>query len=95
MLSSSAAEAHLYSGSVRALAVLLALVAAAAVACGGEQGMETSPSAAPPAETESTTGGDTSRPQAPPVEGTTLDDEALSLADFRGTPVLVNVWSSW
>ena len=39
--------------------------------------------------------------QAPPGEppntltGTTLDGETVSLADFRGTPVFVNVWSSW
>jgi hypothetical protein len=29
------------------------------------------------------------------VSGTTLDGETVSLADFRGTPVFVNVWSSW
>jgi ABC-type glycerol-3-phosphate transport system substrate-binding protein len=29
------------------------------------------------------------------LAGTTLDGEAVSLEDFRGTPVLVNVWSSW
>jgi hypothetical protein len=36
-----------------------------------------------------------SRPAAPPIEGTTLDGERISLADFRGRPVFVNVWSSW
>ena len=30
-----------------------------------------------------------------PLTGTTLDGETVSLADFRGTPVFVNVWSSW
>ncbi len=30
-----------------------------------------------------------------PLAGTTLDGEAISLADFRGKPVFVNVWSSW
>ncbi len=29
------------------------------------------------------------------LEGTTLDGDRISLADFRGTPVFVNVWSSW
>jgi hypothetical protein len=29
------------------------------------------------------------------VSGATLDGEAISLDDFRGRPVLVNVWSSW
>jgi hypothetical protein len=32
---------------------------------------------------------------APAIAGTTLDGERLALADFRGRPVLVNVWSSW
>jgi RTX calcium-binding nonapeptide repeat (4 copies) len=32
---------------------------------------------------------------APPLEGTTLDGRRLTLASFRGRPVLVNVWSSW
>ena len=35
------------------------------------------------------------RPQAPVVEGTTLDGEPLSLADFSGRIVVVNVWGSW
>ena len=32
---------------------------------------------------------------APDISGAGLDGEALSLADFRGKPVFVNVWSSW
>jgi len=28
-------------------------------------------------------------------EGETLDGERVSLADFRGKPVFVNVWASW
>jgi hypothetical protein len=83
---------------MRALGLLLALVALVASACGGEQrAQETT---APPAETEPATETtaqprDASRPAAPPIEGETLDGELLSLADFRGRPVLVNVWSSW
>jgi hypothetical protein len=30
-----------------------------------------------------------------PVAGITLDGTRLSLADLRGKPVLINVWSSW
>ena len=29
------------------------------------------------------------------LAGTTLDGEQVSLEDFRGTPLFVNVWSSW
>jgi hypothetical protein len=30
-----------------------------------------------------------------PIAGTTLDGKRLSLADLRGKPVVINVWSSW
>ena len=79
---------------MRALAVTLLLGALVASACGGEENevapsMETStaPMASEPAGED--------RPPAPPIEGTSLDDEPISLADFAGRPVLVNVWSSW
>jgi hypothetical protein len=35
------------------------------------------------------------RPPAPHVSGRTLDGRPLSLEQFRGRPVFVNVWSSW
>jgi cytochrome oxidase Cu insertion factor (SCO1/SenC/PrrC family) len=81
---------------VRSLAVLLVLSALVLSGCGGGEEDE---AAAPPAET--TTGAaptappNADRPAAPPIAGTTLDGKALALADFRGRPVLVNVWSSW
>jgi thiol-disulfide isomerase/thioredoxin len=31
----------------------------------------------------------------PTVSGTTLDDQPISTADYRGTVVVVNVWGSW
>ena len=31
----------------------------------------------------------------PAISGTTLDGETISLGDFRGRPLVVNVWSSW
>jgi hypothetical protein len=34
-------------------------------------------------------------PQAPDVEGVTIDGERVSLADYRGRPVFVNVWAAW
>jgi cytochrome c biogenesis protein CcmG/thiol:disulfide interchange protein DsbE len=32
---------------------------------------------------------------APPLTGTTVDGRTVSLADFRGKPVIVNFWASW
>ena len=31
----------------------------------------------------------------PPIAGATLAGKRLSLADLRGRPVVINVWSSW
>ena len=31
----------------------------------------------------------------PPIAGATLTGKRLSLADLRGRPVVINVWSSW
>lgn len=35
------------------------------------------------------------RDPVPPIEGLTIDGERVSLADFRGRAVFVNVWASW
>lgn len=35
------------------------------------------------------------RPAAPPLSGRTLDGRRLSLADFSGRTVVLNVWGSW
>jgi hypothetical protein len=35
------------------------------------------------------------RPLAPNIKGTTLDGKKITLAQFRGRPVFINVWSSW
>lgn len=66
------------------VAVLLALAFAFA-ACGGEA-ETTQPETPPPV---------TTAPGESAVAGTTLDGEPISLDDFRGKPVFVNVWSSW
>ena len=84
---------------MRALLLMLALCALGASGCGGED----EPSASPPPGTTTTTTTTTEavpedgagRPAAPPIEGVSLDGEPMSLADFAGRPVLVNVWSSW
>jgi hypothetical protein len=31
----------------------------------------------------------------PPFAGITLEGKRLALADLRGKPVVINVWSSW
>ena len=38
---------------------------------------------------------DGERPEAPSIELPTLDGGRAALADFRGTPVVVNFWASW
>jgi hypothetical protein len=35
------------------------------------------------------------RPKAPPIAGVTVDGGRAALSQFRGKPVLINVWSSW
>ncbi len=76
---------------MRTLGLLLALCAVVAAGCGGGSPME---EATPPAET--TPAADAAkRAPAPTIEGVSLDGERISLADLRGTPVFVNVWSSW
>lgn len=72
-------------------AAVLALSCLAIAACGGSSDEvaappTTAPEAQPPAA---------DRQPAPPLEGVTLDGKPVSLEDFRGKPVLINVWSSW
>ena len=45
--------------------------------------------------TASTAAVASSRPTAPRTVGLTLEGKRLSLAEFRGKPVMLNVWSSW
>lgn len=32
---------------------------------------------------------------APPITGTTLDGKPFDLADYAGTPIVLNFWASW
>ncbi len=41
------------------------------------------------------TAGAASRPKAPTISGLTLEGKKVALAQLRGRPVLINVWSSW
>jgi hypothetical protein len=64
----------------RVVPVLLAALALAA--CGNE---ESSPGPATGASTE----------PGVSLAGETLDGASLSLEEFRGKPLFVNVWASW
>jgi cytochrome oxidase Cu insertion factor (SCO1/SenC/PrrC family) len=82
---------------VRGLAVIVALFAVLAAGCGSGSGEEAGPTTSTPTTSTETAPPEESpgRPPAPEIAGTTLDGEELSLADFRGRAVLVNVWSAW
>ena len=72
---------------MRGLLLAVAL-AALVVGCGAES--ETTP---PPPTTAAAE--PTGREPAPAISGTTLEGDTVSLDDYRGRPVFVNVWSSW
>lgn len=73
------------------VAVLAVVVATLAMGCGSS-----SDEAAPPTATVTESPpANAAREAAPPLEGVSLDGTTIALGDFRGRPVLVNVWSSW
>jgi len=80
-----------YSGLVR-IAVLVLVALAALTGCGTDDQTTTAPSQTT-ATTE--TPAPSGRELAPALAGTTLEGEVVALEDFRGRPLLVNVWSSW
>ncbi|HEY5873291.1 MAG TPA: hypothetical protein VIT46_08635 [Gaiellaceae bacterium] len=73
------------------LAVVALLVVTAGVGCGGERPDD----AAAPREATEPPAQSSNRQAAPPLSGVTLDGDAIATRDFRGRPVLINVWSSW
>ena len=96
MKSTEPAERRVYSGLVRPLVLVLVagLCALVASGCGGGSSETAAPPAPAPTETDATqtTPG---REQVPTIEGTSIVGEPISLADYRGQAVLINVWSSW
>jgi uncharacterized lipoprotein YbaY len=69
------------------LAALLSGLLLVTAGCGSGESDEAAPSTT--AAAEAPTGADTA------IAGATLDGKRLSLDDYRGRRVLVNVWSSW
>ena len=77
---------------MRALTGLAAALAACTLAaCGGSSDEAAAPETAPKAQAPASA----ERERAPAIDGQSLEGDAISLGDFRGRPVLVNVWSSW
>jgi uncharacterized protein YceK len=73
-----------------AVALIVVLVASG---CGSGED-QTSPSQQTTTITQ-TDAPDSAREAAPSLSGASLDGATLALRDFRGRPVLINVWSSW
>lgn len=73
-----------------AVALLSVLVVALVVGCGSSD-----EAALPPTTVTEAPSADSTRKAAPPLSGVALDGDAIALGDFRGRPVLINVWSSW
>lgn len=91
MNSRGAAREDNYSGPVRALTLVAALCTLVAAGCGSEAGEK----AVAPATETITSAEASGRPPAPAIDGVSLEGEPISLADFQGQAVFVNVWSSW
>jgi len=72
-----------------ALALLVAVIAAG---CGSSD-VETATQ--PPTTTTEPPASVSTRVAAPALSGTSPAGETIALGDFRGRPVMVNVWSSW
>ena len=74
-------------------AAVALLVVVVATGCGSGEDQ-----VSPPPQTTTITQPDapsSAREAAPPLSGASLDGDPLELRDFRGRPVLINVWSSW
>jgi hypothetical protein len=69
------------------------LVAVLAVGCGSSD--EQTASSQPTTTSTETLPPTPTREPAPPLSGESLAGEPITLGDFRGRPVMINVWSSW
>jgi hypothetical protein len=75
------------------IAVVALLVVAVAAGCGGSTEQTAPPRAT--TETAEPPAAASTREPAPPLSGESLGGETIALRDFRGRPLLINVWSSW
>ena len=69
------------------------LVAVIATGCGRSDEQTASPQ--PTTTSTETVPSTPMRDAAPPLSGESLAGEPITLGDFRGRPVMINVWSSW
>ncbi|MDQ4144321.1 MAG: redoxin domain-containing protein [Actinomycetota bacterium] len=92
-------------GSIRS-AILAFAILLVASACGGDAGRTTtgaSPGNTSAGTTKTPSDGKNARTSptepvedpAPEFEATTFEGETFSLAEQRGTPVVLNFWESW
>ncbi|MCP9487110.1 MAG: hypothetical protein MSC30_14775 [Gaiellaceae bacterium MAG52_C11] len=82
---------------MRILPIAALLAVLALTGCGGSESDVPASNAgpSPAAETEQGEAAPPPGGSGPRIAGTGLGGEALSVADFRGKPLFVNVWSSW
>jgi hypothetical protein len=73
---------------MRIAVALLVLVLAGGCGSSDEQSAE-------PTTTRAGMPSTSTREAAPPLSGESLHGATLTLGDFRGRPVMINVWSSW
>lgn len=80
-----------------ALAVALLLASVAPTACGGEggAGAGAGPSGPPRVGDTVPTTRTVDGVDAPWFAAATLEGDTVTIADLRGTPVLVNMWATW
>jgi hypothetical protein len=80
---------------VRALALVVAATALAALAAACGAGRDEDATVATPTVGEAAAPSEPGRVAAPSLAGVSLEGDSISLDEFRGRPVLINVWSSW
>jgi hypothetical protein len=73
---------------------VVALLLVLAAGCGSSDGQVAQPQQTSTTEAEPSVPAPV-RDAAPTLAGESLEGEPVAIADFRGRPLLINVWSSW